>query len=76
MSGPKNNSIHLICGVTTNEDGDRVPSYGISYRSDGKEYTVRDLSTRRRDVENFVRRLRGDDNFAQLMDDLIEDFIS
>ena len=76
MSGSKKHAIRLIRGVIRGEDGEKTTSYGVSYRADGKEYTVRDLSTHRSAVELFVRRLRGDGNFAVLTDDLPEDFIS
>ena len=76
MSESEKGSIRMIRGVIRGENGEKITSYGVSYRAGGKEYTVRDLSTHRSAVEVFVRRLRGDDNFSLLMDDLLEDFIS
>lgn len=69
-------NISLIKGSVKDDEGKPIPTYGIYYTANGRTYTVRDLSTKRCEVELFINNLISGGVYLSLMDDLIEDFVS
>ena len=69
-------NITLIRGSVLDENGNSVTTYGLYYRSGNHTYTVRDLSTKRCDVELFIHNLINDNTSLSAIEDIVEDFIS
>lgn len=68
--------ITLLRSTVEDEDGNPVTTYGLSCNLKGRNIAIRDLSTKRSDVEIFISNLINGGGSLSLLDDLLEDFVS